>query len=125
MIRHLEQLIDEFNGQQSQTRCFAHVLNLIAKSVVRQFDVPKTQVNKVVDKATNALLELAGNIDVEEQEMDEDDDKEDEDEDEDENVDGWVDERDAMPVEQLAALDKSVQPVRLMLVKVCCTRGIM
>jgi hypothetical protein len=31
----------------------------------------------------------------------------------------WVDERDSMTAEQLTVLDRSVQPVRLMLVKVC------
>jgi hypothetical protein len=36
-----------------------------------------------------------------------------------ENTEDWVDERDSMTAEQLTVLDKSVQPVRLMLVKVC------
>jgi hypothetical protein len=64
------------------------------------------------------LIELAGDIDVEEQEMAES--KDDGDDGEDiENTEDWVDERETMTMEQLAALDKSVQPVRLMLVKVC------
>lgn len=117
MIRHLEALIGEFKGQQGQTRCFAHILNLIAKSIIKQFDIPKAQVGKVSDEATNALRELAANIDDEEQETAETGDKGDNDEDE--NMDDWVDERKAMAVEQLATLDKSVQPARLMLVKVC------
>ena len=119
MIRHLGGLIDEFKGRESQTRCFAHILNLIAKSILRQFDVPRAQVN-VFDDATTALIELAGNIELEEQETIEqgDDDDKDDDEVEDENVEDWVDERKAMNEEQLAELDESVQPVRLMLVKV-------
>ena len=36
-----------------------------------------------------------------------------------ENTDDWINEREAMTMEQLAELDKSVQPVRRMLVKVC------
>jgi hypothetical protein len=118
MIRHLEGLIDEFKGRKSQTRCFAHILNLIAKSIVRQFDVPRAQGNKVFDEATAALMELAGNIDIEEQEAAECGDNRDDNE-EDENTEDWVDERDAMTVEQLTELTESVQPVRLMLVKVC------
>jgi hypothetical protein len=117
MILQLEELIDEFKGEESQTRCFTHILNLIAKSVIRQFDVPKAQADKVFDEATTALMELAGNIDAEEQEMTESRDDSDDDE-EDENLEDWVDERVTMTVEQLAALDKAVQPVRLMLVKV-------
>jgi hypothetical protein len=117
MIRQLEGLIDEFRGPESQTRCFTHILNLIAKSIIRQFDVPRAQANNAFDEATTALIELAGNIDVEEQEMAESSDDSDDDEDN-ENTEDWVDERDTMTAEQLAALDESAQPVRLMLVKV-------
>lgn len=119
MIRQLEELVDAFKGPESQTRCFTHILNLIAKSVIRQFDVPKARArdNEVFDEATMALIELAGNIDVEEQEMAESRDDGDDDED-DENVEGWMDEMDTMTAEQLTALNESVQPVRLMLVKV-------
>ena len=123
MIRHLEVLIDEFRGRKSQTRCFAHILNLIAKSILQQFDIPRAQVNN--DDATVALIELAGNIEFEEEEMDEygdndnDDDNSDDQEEVMENTDDWVNEREAMTMEQLAELDKSVQPVRRMLVKVC------
>ena len=72
-----------------------------------------------------ALIELAGNIEFEEEEMDEygdndnDDDNSDDQEEVMENTDDWVNEREAMTMEQLAELDKSVQPVRRMLVKVC------
>jgi hypothetical protein len=117
MIRKLEELIDEFKGPESQTRCFTHILNLIAKSIMQQFNVLRAQANKVSDKATTALIELAGNIDIEEQEMAESGDDSDNNEDV-ENMENWVDERDTMTAEQCTALDKSVQPMRLMLVKV-------
>ena len=123
MIHHLEVLIDEFRGRKSQTRCFAHILNLIAKSILQQFDIPRAQVNN--DDAIVALIELAGNIEFEEEEMDEygdndnDNDNSDDQEEVMENTDDWVNEREAMTMEQLAELDKSVQPVRWMLVKVC------
>ncbi|KAF8234807.1 hypothetical protein L208DRAFT_1020696, partial [Tricholoma matsutake] len=91
-----------------------------------QFNIPKAQADKVFDEVTTALMELAGNIDAEElvilghhyeeQEMAESRDDSDDDE-EDENLEDWVDERVTMTVEQLAALDKAVQPVRLMLIK--------
>jgi len=110
--------IDKFEGQECQTRCFAHILNLIAKSIIQQFDIPKAQANKVFDKATTALIVLAGDIDMEEQKMGvgRDDGN---DNDNSENVESWVDKQVDMTVEQLAALNKSVQLVRLMLVKVC------
>jgi hypothetical protein len=87
------------------------------KSIIQQFNIPRAQANSIFDEVTTALIELAGNIDVEEQEMakssnDSDDDKDDE------NTEDWVGERDSMTAEQLTALNRSVQPVRLMLVKV-------
>ena len=120
MICHLDGLIDEFKGRKGQTRCFAHILNLVAKSIIQQFDIPKAQLNKVFDKANVALTELAGDIDSKEQEMDESSDKKDDDEEE--NTDDWVNERDTMAAEQLAAIDESVRPVKMMLVKVRSTR---
>jgi hypothetical protein len=44
--------------------------------------------------------------------------RDDGDNDNNENTENWVDERVDMTAEQLATLNKSVQPVRLMLVKV-------
>jgi hypothetical protein len=117
MIHKLEELIDEFKGPESQTHCFTHILNLIVKSIIRQFDVPRAQADKVFDKATTALIELTGNIDIEEQEMAKSGDDSNDDEDV-ENMENWVDKRDTMSAEQCTALDKSVQPMRLMLVKV-------
>jgi len=117
MICQLEKLIDEFKGEESQTHCFTHILNLIAKSIIQQFNIPKAQADKVFDEVTTALMELAGNIDAEEQEMAESTGDSDDDE-EDENLEDWVDEWVTMTVEQLAALNEAVKPVRLMLVKV-------
>ncbi|KAF8221970.1 hypothetical protein L208DRAFT_1325095, partial [Tricholoma matsutake] len=57
-----------------------------------QFDVPKAQADKVFDEVTTTLMELARNIDTEEQEMAESRDDSNDDE-EDENLEDWVDER--------------------------------
>ncbi|KAF8546220.1 hypothetical protein OG21DRAFT_1380027, partial [Imleria badia] len=38
MIRELAVLADGFAGPASHTRCFLHVVNLIAKSILCQFD---------------------------------------------------------------------------------------
>ena len=123
MVCQLERLIYEFKGQESQTRCFTHILNLIAKSIIRQFDTPKAQYGgRILDEATMALMELAGDIECEEQVMAERGDHREDDE-EDENTEDWVDERDTMSEEQLGALDGTARPVRLMLVKVCVYFG--
>ena len=68
---------------------------------------------------TTALRELAGNILVEEQEMAKSRCNGSNNDEDDENTEDWVDKRDTLTAEQLTMLNKSVQPVRLMLVKVC------
>ena len=101
MIEELANLLDDFPGPANQTRCFTHVLNLVVKSIMRQFDSPNSK-NK--QKATNEML---SNI-----EFDEDGDCEDD------NVEGWIDERELMTEEELEELDESVEPLRLLLMKV-------
>jgi len=107
MIHQLEELIDKFKGEESQTCCFTHILNLITKSIIQQFDIPKAQADKVFDEVTTALMELAGNIDAEEQKMAESIDDSNNDK-EDKYLEDWVDEWVTMTVEQLAALDEAV-----------------
>ncbi|TFK61912.1 hypothetical protein BDN72DRAFT_749645, partial [Pluteus cervinus] len=38
MIEELVNLLDNFPGPANQTRCFTHVLNLVVKSMIKQFD---------------------------------------------------------------------------------------
>lgn len=117
MIKELGKRLDLFPGADNQTRCFTHVLNLIAKSIIRQFDIPKAQQIQALDDGLHELHALAADVDLEEKatrdgaDIQNDDDEED-------NVDGWIDERERMSTEDVKMLDESVQPVRFMLVKV-------
>jgi hypothetical protein len=108
MIEELADLLDDFPGPANQTRCFTHVLNLVVKSIIRQFDSPKSKTDKNLNEATNELFSLAGNIEFDE----------DEEEDEADNVEGWIDERTLMTQEEVEKLDESVEPLRLLLTKV-------
>jgi len=117
MIAQLANLLDDFPGPANQTRCFMHVLNLVVKSVIRQFDLPKSKGDKILDDAAKELLSLAGNIEFEEDELARRDANEAE-EDDDDNVEGWIDERTLMTDIELEELDESVEPVRLLLTKV-------
>ena len=87
------------------------------KSVLRQFDLPKSKGNRILDDGAQELLSLAGNIEFEEDELAWRDGKEGE-ENEDDNVEGWIDERILMTDTELEELDDSVEPVRLLLTKV-------
>jgi hypothetical protein len=119
MIDELATLLDDFPGSTNRTRCFAHILNLVVKSILRQFDVPKVKRQEVVDKATEALLKLAGDIEEEEWRTICDSARgENGDEIEDDDVEGWVDERDLMGENELEELDEALRPVRFLLTKV-------
>lgn len=115
MIAELANLLDDFPGPANQTRCFTHILNLVVKSVIRQFDLPKSKGDKILDDAAKELLSLAGNIEFEEEELARRDGNEEENDD---NVEGWIDERTLMTDIELEELDGSVEPVRLLLTKV-------
>jgi hypothetical protein len=116
MIQYLSDALDEFPGPANQTRCFVHTINLIAKSILKPFDVRKAkdirEFNDVVhalgdsaegDDPEDCTEQTAGNNgeedDNEEEKGDDDDDEEEEEEDDDD--------------------DASLGPIRSMLLKVC------
>jgi hypothetical protein len=41
MIEHLSTLIENFPGATNQTRCFTHILSLVVKSILCQFEPKK------------------------------------------------------------------------------------
>ena len=67
MITELASLIDDFPGSENQTRCFTHVLNLVVKSIIRQFDLPNTKNGQNIKEGVKQLLALVGDIEVEEE----------------------------------------------------------
>jgi len=114
MIAELENLLDEFPGAANQTRCFTHILNLVVKSILRQFDVPKSKADQALDDAARELFGLSENMEYEEEETR----AEAGDDEEDDNVEGWIDERELLSDADREILDVDVQPVRLVLTKV-------
>jgi nucleoside-diphosphate-sugar epimerase len=121
MIDELEMLVDEFPGAANHTRCFTHIVNLVVKSILWQFDVPKARTNEVVDEATEELRRLAEEIETEEEaticEFQADSGGT-ESSSEDDNVEGWVDERENLSNEELEAMDEALKPVCFLLAKV-------
>ena len=43
MIDELEQMMEEFAGDPNRIRCILHIVNLVAKSMLKQFDVHQRQ----------------------------------------------------------------------------------
>jgi hypothetical protein len=121
MITELADLLDAFPGETNRTRCFTHIINLVAKSIIRQFDVPKAHADEVLDDAANELAALAVDLDLEERVSREEQlfegagDDEGDDDDADDSI--WTDVRAELSDNEREAVDKSLQPVRLVLVK--------
>ena len=67
MVDELADLLEDFPGESNKTRCFTHIINLVAKSIIKPFDVPKTQANEVLDDAAKEMAALAIDLDIEEQ----------------------------------------------------------
>ena len=123
MIDHLAVLVDTFPGAANQMRCFAHILNLVAKRVLRQFEALKK--GKSVDDA--AAKELAAVVDEISLNKDEEasDGGSDDDGDECDDVDDDVvddDEEgvqdDELSEDELMSVKENVKPIRLVLTKV-------
>lgn len=116
MIDELEILLESFPGAANRTRCFTHILNLVAKSILRQFDVPKAKAGEALDAAATALAALAADLQTEEEAMKMDADGESDEEEDD--MDGLVEIEELMTPEEIEELEASIQPVRVVLVKV-------
>ena len=110
MIQELETLTPEFAGFASHTRCFLHIVNLVAKSMLRQFDA-----KKVTIKRDSEMAALADELAEEEAIADE---IEDNDDNEIDNEDGWIDEMNSQTDDERIKLEDSMRPVRLALAKV-------
>ena len=125
MIDELENRLMDFPGVSNRARCFTHILNLVVKSIMHQFDV-RPYVTDERDKE-------AGDVDSEELELEgEASEQEDyceveSDSLEPDNDEGWIDERDGMDNKRIEELEDKIQPVRFLLTKVseasllCCT----
>jgi hypothetical protein len=116
MITELANLLNNFPGAANQTCCFAHIVNLVVKIILSQFNV-STKRNDPLDNAADEISKLTVDLDLEEELSGNND--EDDEQGEDDNYKGWIDERDQMSEEQLEELEDHVQPVWLLLVKAC------
>lgn len=119
MVRALGDLIDEFPGLLNMVRCFAHTVNLGARSVMKQFDAPDSKTDKVLSEAEQALRDLMEGLDM--SSLPDDDDGDDDDLE-------WIEppesdaemasERTGMSVSEQEELEESLMPTRMVLAKV-------
>jgi hypothetical protein len=119
MIDKMEEMMEEFPGAASRTRCFDHILNLVAKTVIKCFDSPRKKAGEDIGNAEKELLELAGDADWEESYMEglekEGLDKEGTEED---NLEGWLNEEEFLSRDEYKTLKHDTLPIRAVLTKV-------
>jgi hypothetical protein len=118
MIDELVDMLLNFPGQANHCRCFLHIINLIAKTLLKQFDIQKKDTESALDDAERELLNLAAGIDLEEMVTIAEAGAGDKDDKENDNPEGWVDKMALLSDDERVALHKNVGPVRLVLVKV-------
>ena len=103
MLQKLAELLPE-PSVVHQTRCFLHIVNLIAKSLIKQFDTPKKKKDGDEDEDDTELLEISDGLDAEEDEtVAAHADGEDEDM-EGDNLEGFIDERNFLTEEERSEL---------------------
>lgn len=110
MVTELADQIETFGGNASRIRCFLHVLNLVAKTILAQFDTCKD-----IGGGDYELRNLARELEeaeIQAIETEETPGKELVEEDE------WVDERDDMTDDERATHNDQVRPLKLILAKV-------
>ena len=115
MIVELMNLLGNFPGEANHTRCFTHIINLVAKSLLRQFDIPNKKADSTLNEAERILMEVAEGSGLEELETRLEDWLNNEDDD---NDNGLVDEVAELTRDKREKLKESIWPVKLAQVKV-------
>ena len=116
MVEELAKCVMEFPWQANHTHCFAHIINLVAKSLLKQLDLPENKVGSTVSAAQD-LQEFTEELEIDSASSTaamEGPALEDAD-----NTDRFIDEKAGMLEGELEELANSVQLVQLVLVKVC------
>ncbi len=119
MVDHLSVLVPAFQGGFHRTRCFAHVINLVAKSFLRQFDARKgSEAELEADEDVRALLEMADSLAEEDAATLQERREEEGEEAPFEDDEDWVDEVETLLPEERAEFEQNVVPLKLLLAKV-------
>ena len=110
MIDHLATLLENYPGRANRTRCFTHILNLVAKCIMRQFDKPKKKIfGEMEDTELEEVDDLVVALDELEDKLEDTEDK---------GIEWKNDMRADMTAEEVKVLEESVKPVQRVLSKV-------
>lgn len=107
MVEEMAKMLTAFS-EVNHTHYFTHIINLIAKSLLKQFDLKEKDEKDLTDDECK-LVKLAGNIKEEEQIFIMESDTGDGDTADDDDIDGWVDEIEELTYAEKENLDDSVK----------------
>ena len=132
-----EQLADMLPGfsHVGHTRCFLHIVNLVARSMIKQIDIPKNHAGQNLDIQSQEITpdELIDDTDEGLHGPEVENDFEDQDRargghqnnhvfdgaaDDDDNIEGWTDEMNLLSTSEHEHIREETRPVKLILVKV-------
>src|SRR5258708_6406390 len=117
MIDHLAKLLPAFPGAANRTRCFTHILNLVAKCIMKQFNSPKSRKGAKPDRDVASesndeeFEDLAVALDELEDELEDEGEVRHEKIDDEEIEAIMLDGRKGMMAEEIRVLEQSVKPV--------------
>lgn len=118
MIRRIATRIDCYPGDQNRVRCFGHVINLVGKSMLKLFDVPKMAHGAEFSEAEKELLDVAAGLDLDDHRLQMEDCRSGIDEDGDDVEEAAVAELASMGDDERRQLEGDIMPIRLVLAKV-------
>jgi hypothetical protein len=116
MIDELANLTPDFWGASSRARCFLHVVNLVAKSIIWIFDIKKKDVDAALASSDvvvewNELAALSRESEDSDERLDEDNERD--------NEGGWMDKMELLGREDREELLEELVLLKLALTKVC------
>jgi len=104
MIKELAKLLPEFLVV-NHMHCFLHIVNLVVKSLIQQFDLQKKIANEELGNTNCKLYNVAENLNLEDTKaMVAHGDEQRKDKDDKDDLEGWVDEQDKLMAEECKQL---------------------
>jgi hypothetical protein len=119
MIKKLVKLLTGFSVI-NHMHCFLHVVNLVAKSLIQQFDLPKKIRNEQLGDADRELYDVTENLVLDKTKATAaHGDKQGEDEEsDDDDLEGWIDKQEELMAKERKQLHVSTRPFKLTLANV-------